>query len=64
MKDRQLIKHQMCADDVIITGIVSQQWKSCYVGSRCDISIALMANNITLDQSRKAAVEVCHNWHY
>ena len=43
---------------MLLVGIVSQRWRSCYPGARCDLELILVANNMTLTNARKANIEV------
>lgn len=48
----------LLADDVVITAVVAQRWQSCIEGVRCDVELILVAINLTLDSSKRAAVKV------
>uniref|UniRef100_A0A1X7SGQ2 MCM OB domain-containing protein n=1 Tax=Amphimedon queenslandica TaxID=400682 RepID=A0A1X7SGQ2_AMPQE len=49
--ERDLVDSCKAGDDVIVTGIVRQQWKSLNSGSTCLLEVVIHANHIVLKTS-------------
>ncbi|KAJ3128201.1 DNA helicase mcm9 [Nowakowskiella sp. JEL0407] len=51
-----LVGQCKAGDDVTIIGTVIRRWKPLYVSARCDIEIAILANNIRIHNEQRSAI--------